>query len=142
MWYIFNVVVPAGTTEAVPKEETFHLTYGVLKYLGIGAAPGCNGLVEAHIYYHEHQIFPMNREDGCRWSGAIVGGEIHEYLVVDPLQLKGRFWSPLCTYNHTLMVVCNVLPLNIAEPWRYTMGTGKVEVPDWLKDLEGGDLEY
>ena len=117
MWYHYALSIPAGTTEAEAEEKSLDLTYGVIKYLGVGFPTGCKQKVKVRIYHREHQIFPNNSDEPACWNGGIEGGEQHYKLDESPFVLLARGYAPTAVKDHDVTILINVLPVEVAEPW-------------------------
>jgi len=117
LWHHYTLTIPAGTTEAEAVEKSLDLTYGVIKYLGVGFPKGCKQRVKVRIYHREHQIFPNNSDEPASWDGDIEGGEQHYRLDESPFVLLARGYSPTATKSHDVTIFVNVLPVEVAEPW-------------------------
>lgn len=117
MWHHYTLTVPAGTKEANAVEKSIDLTYGVIKYLGVGFPTGCKQRVKVRVYHREHQIFPNNPDEPASWDGGIEGGEQHYKLDESPFVLLARGYSPTAVHDHNVTILINVLPMEVAEPW-------------------------
>ena len=122
MWHHFTLTVPADTPESAPVEKELNLTYGVIKYLAIPWDASTNWNVKARIYRFEHQIFPNNLDEPACGCNFVEGGEEHYELFEPPFILLARGYAPDTTYDHDITILINVLPLEVAEPWRAQIG--------------------
>lgn len=118
MWYHVPLTVPAGTPEDDPAQKIIQITQGVITYLAIGFPLGCRQTVGARVYHWEHQIFPINAEEAASWDGGIEGGQHHYTISEPPYEIKLVAYSPTAKYDHTITLFLNLLPAEIAEPWR------------------------
>ena len=119
MWYHYTLSIPAGRAEDTPVEKEINLTYGVIKYLGVGFPKGCKQRAKVRVYHREHQIFPNNADEPACWDGGIEGGEHHHRMNEDPFVLLARGYSPTATKAHDVTIFINVLPFGVAEWWYY-----------------------
>ena len=131
MWYHYTLTVPAGTKEDDPVEETLNLTHGVIKYIAIPWDRATNGMVKVRILRFRHQIFPINISEPACGSGNIEGGEEHIPLLEFPFDLVALGYAPDTKYDHEVSILINVLPLEVAEPWRwqYMLAPRSIEWP-------------
>ena len=118
MWFHYTLTVPAGTTERSPIEKELNLTYGVIKYIAIPWDMSTNGLFKVRILRFRHQIFPVNADEPACGKGNVEGGEEHIELLEFPFVLKALGYAPDCAFDHDVTILINVLPLEVAEPWR------------------------
>jgi hypothetical protein len=131
MWYHFTLTVPAGTPEDTPVEKELELTYGVIKNIIIPWDRATNCLVKVRILRFRHQIFPINPDEPACGAGGVEGGEEHIELLEFPFTLVALGYAPDTLYDHDITILINVLPLEVAEPWRWQTQITPVEVP-WL----------
>jgi hypothetical protein len=132
LWHHYTLTIPAGTTEAEAVEKSLDLTYGVIKYLGVGFPKGCKQRVKVRVYHREHQIFPNNSDEPASWDGGIEGGEQHYRLDESPFVLLARGYSPTAVKDHDVTILINVLPMEVAEPWRE-----QISLLDRIKNVFG-----
>ncbi len=119
MWYHYTLEVPADTPEAEPEWKEVELTHGVIVYIAVVHPRGCKAMVGTRIYKHTHQIFPNNADEAARGDDVVEGGALHYPLLEPPYTLRLRGASPGTNYAHSIPVYCNVLPAEVAEPWRH-----------------------
>lgn len=118
MWFHYTLSVPAGTKENAPEEKELNLTHGVIKYIAIPWDVGANYNVKVRIYRFEHQIFPINSDEPACGCDFVEGGEEHLPILEPPQVLLARGYSPDAVEDHDVTILINVLPLEVAEPWR------------------------
>ena len=104
MRYRGVLVVPAGTTQAIPAESVVGLVYGVITEVEILFPAGHAGLVHLQVCHGEQQVLPTT-------PGASFVGDDHlitmneQYVLEEkPFSLTLRGWAPLATLNHTVYV--------------------------------------
>lgn len=129
MWFHYTLPVPAGTLEDAPVEKELNLTHGVIKHISIPWDAATNGLVKVRILRFRHQVFPINSDEPACGQGFVEGGEEHIELLEFPYVLKALGYSPDCTFDHKVTILINVLPLEVAEPWRMQLLTQGRSVP-------------
>jgi hypothetical protein len=118
VWYHYTLEVPANTPATEPVWKDIELTYGIIVYIAVVHPRGCKAMVETRIYRFEHQIFPNNSDEAAKGDNVVEGGELHYPLLESPFTLRLRGISPGTTYAHSIPIHFNVLPLEVAEPWR------------------------
>jgi len=129
MWFHYTLTVPAGTLEASPVEKELNITHGVIKYIAIPWDASTNKLVKARILRFRHQVFPINPDEPACGSGFVEGGEEHIELLEFPYILTALGYAPDCAFDHDVTILINVLPLEVAEPWRMQLLTQGRSVP-------------
>jgi hypothetical protein len=132
MYYAVSMVVPAGTSESSPVTKTIKLAHGVITYIGIGFPKDCKQRVKARVYHHETQIFPTNPDEPASWDGDIIGGQMHQEFTSAPFLLRLIGYAPAATKDHTITFLINLLPVEVAEPWRE-----QISVLDRIKQVFG-----
>ena len=129
MWFHYTLTVPAGTLESAPIEKELNLTHGVIKYIAIPWDMSTNDLVKVRIFRFRHQVFPINSDEPACGKGFVEGGEEHIELLEFPYVLTALGYSPDCAFDHKVAILINVLPLEVAEPWRMQLITQGRSVP-------------
>jgi len=119
VWYHYTLKVPANTLDTEPEWKDIELTHGIIVYCAVVHPRGCKAMVETRIYRFNHQIFPNNSDEAAKGDGVVEGGELHYPLLEPPYTLRLRGISPGTSYPHNIPVHFNVLPLEVAEPWRH-----------------------
>ena len=116
MYYDFAVVVPAGTKEATPVEQTLKLTKGIIHRVEVEFPGGCKGYVSLVILHEEHQLYPTDPDGVFNSNGYTI--PIDDYFPLDtaPYELKAKGWSPNAVYDHTITVRIGVLPEELLSP--------------------------
>lgn len=122
MWFHYTLPVAAGQTEADPAEKILRLTYGVITWISIPWDPGPNYMVKVRLFYHGHQIFPTNPDEAACGAGSVEGGKEHLELFQPPFELKAKGYAPDTVHGHDIIILINVLPEIIAEPWKAQLG--------------------
>lgn len=122
MFYDFEITIPAGTTKASPKEESFKLTKGVVHYVEVNFPAGCRGYVYLQLFDGEHQVWPTNRQGSFRGEGYTIPMNEYYKLYTSPYIIKAKGWSPDATYDHTLAVRIGSLKEEELEPLKEMPG--------------------
>lgn len=134
MWFHYTLTVPAGRPEDDPVEKELGLTHGVIKHIVIPWDRATNKLVKVRILRFRHQIFPINPDEPACGSGNIEGGEEHIPLLEFPFVLTALGYAPVTQYAHEVDISINVLPLEVAEPWRWQLLAQPRSVPYPFKE--------
>lgn len=121
MWYHYTLTVPAETAEADAIEKELNLTHGVITHISIPWDRATNKLVKVRIMRFNHQVFPINPDEPACGSGNIEGGQEHIQLLEFPYTLRALGYAPDTQYDHEIDISINVLPLEVAEPWRWQL---------------------
>jgi hypothetical protein len=115
MFYAWDIVVPAGTTEDNPKTQTLKLSKGVITRAEVKFPAGCHGLVKVRLYFHEFQLVPLSRGEWVTGDDETCETEAYYEMMGTPYELKFIGASPDCTYDHGITVRVQVLPKAIAS---------------------------
>lgn len=118
MDFTFDLLVPKSTPAAKPWEVVAMLGVGVITEVEIEIPRGCKGMVYVAVRQGVHQVYPLNPEGAYRSDGRVYTARDHRVIRrSDPL-LVLQGWSPGTDYEHNVQIRFQVLPLEIAEPWR------------------------
>jgi len=104
MHFFFEVVVPRGTVEESPYEETLRLTSGVITSVLVYIPRGHVGLAHLQLLYHEHQLYPLNTGGSYRGNETTIGFTEYQPVTVSPYELKARAWNLDDTFDHAFLV--------------------------------------
>jgi len=118
MFYAWDILVPAGTAEADPVEQTLKLTKGVITRIDVKFPPGCHGLVKVRLLRSEFQLVPLSRGEWVTGDGEPVVTEGFYLLEETPAELKFIGCSPSASYNHTITIRVSIDPPEVANPWQ------------------------
>ncbi len=114
MFYDFEIVIPAGTTQASPKEVEMKLTHGVIHAVRIDFPPGPRGEVYLAIFQGSIQRYPYNRGGYFRADNTYINFDEYLELKSEPYVLTAKGWSPGAAYDHTLHIQIGVIESKIA----------------------------
>jgi hypothetical protein len=114
MFYDFEITIPAGTTQASPKEVELKLTHGVIHTVRIDFPPGPRGEVYLAIFQGSVQRYPYNRGGSFRADNTYVNFDDFLELNSEPYTLLARGWSPGAIYDHTLHIEIGLIESKIA----------------------------
>lgn len=127
MWYRFDVVIPAGTTEAAPVRREIRLPAGIITGVRIRYPPGPRGTVSVAIFQGGHKMFPRGYElpaalpDRPGPPSWFVGDDEAVLLNEHVETIEGWHWflegfSPMAAYPHRVYVDIFVLEKEFAQP--------------------------
>lgn len=116
MLYKYGVTIPANRQEATPYIETLKVSKGILHDLDVVMPRGCMAMVDFRLFYHEHQIYPSNPDEGFKSEGEAISMHDHLPILTAPFEIVAKGWSPDTSYNHTIIVRMGILPKYILLP--------------------------
>ena len=117
MLFVKDVTIPADTKKASPVEGVIEITRAVIKKIEISFAFGCRNMVGIQLFWGEHPIFPRNPDEWIKGDGYVVSGECFYFIYQEPYQVKYRAHSEGTSYDHTLIVRINMLPVWALYPF-------------------------
>ena len=116
MFYSVEIAVPANTTEASPVETRITVSHGVVTRAAFRPRPGHSGLCHARVFYHDHQLWPVSREEDLHGDTFPIEWPEYEELFIPPYELVVRSWNDDDTYSHTFDLDFALLPERVAAP--------------------------
>jgi hypothetical protein len=116
MFYSYAITVTNSTTEASPKVTTAKVTHGVVTRVSFRPRPGHSGLCHAKVFYHEHQLFPTDREEDLHGDTFPIEWDEYEELFTPPFELVVKAWNEDTAYSHTFDISFAILPEKIVAP--------------------------
>lgn len=116
MWYDVAITVPKSTTEDTPVETVISVTHGVITRVSFRPRPGHSALCHVRVYYHEHQLWPVSREEDLHGDRDPIEWDDYEEIFTDPYELVVRAWNDDDTYPHTFDLGFALIPEEIAKP--------------------------
>lgn len=116
MNFRYGVTIPLNTLEAVPHVEVLKVSKGILHDINVVIPRGCMAMVDFRLFYHEHQIYPTNPDEGYKSEGEVIRMRDHLEILTAPYELVAKGWSPDTTYNHTILVRLGILPESLLIP--------------------------
>jgi hypothetical protein len=115
MFYAWDIVVLAGTTEDNPKVQTLKLSKGVITRCDIKFPAGCHGHVKVRLHFHEFQLVPLSRGEWVTGNDETCETEAYYEMMGTPYELKFIGACSCCEYDHVITVRVQVLPKAIAS---------------------------
>lgn len=104
MFYSFDVVLPASTTEASPVEVEAEMVPGSIHRVEVQFPLRCAGLAHLRILHALHQVWPGNPGGSLAGDGAIVAWDEHWLLDQEPFALILQGWNDDDSFPHTITV--------------------------------------
>ena len=117
MFYDFAVTIPAGTTQASPKEERLKLSHGIIHTFRLYFPPGPRGEVNLAIFDALHQVWPTNSGGAFNADNVYISFDDYYELLNAPYELVAKGWSPSADYSHTIRVEIGLLESKVALAW-------------------------
>ena len=128
MWYRYELLVEAGTTEAAPERHEINIPAGIITGVRVRFPPGPRSLVSIAIFQGTHKMWPRGYETVLgvpdrpgppawyRGDNEAIQWEEHVR------NIEGWHWflvgfSPDATHDHTIFVDIFVLETEYAEPY-------------------------
>lgn len=128
MNYNWKFTIPEDTEENLPYVKTKKVTYGTIRKLSISNPAGSVGKSHLRIFYHEWQIYPLNKGESYEGEKMSISFEDNYKLHTTPFELKFKGWNESLLYSHAFYINIVILREEGEEKGR--------EVPD-LVGMEG-----
>ncbi len=128
MFFGQDITVLNTHTVSAKNEVTIPIAHGIITWISVFFPFGCNGLVHAAIYHHEHQIAPSTEGLSITGNGFPVAWAEYYESYQPPYELKVKLWGVGLAYNHVVTVQVAILPrraivaLAIADALRSVFG--------------------
>ena len=126
MLYSYEIAVPITCTEAAPKLTTARVSAGVITRVSFRPRPGHSGLCHCRVFYHEFQVFPINRDEDLHGDTFPIEWDEHIELTTTPYDLKVMAWNDDDTYSHTFDISFVILPKWVLIPYAITEMFSKI----------------
>lgn len=109
MNYFFRVEIPKETSMSLPYEEKLKVSYGVIRSVKIWILPGHAGLAGLRIFFHESQVYPLNRDGFYLGDNISIEFADNYALDIEPYQLKAVGYNEDIRYNHAFLISLCIL---------------------------------
>jgi len=117
--FAWDIIVPADTAEASPKEQTLQITYGVITRVDVHFPQGCHSLVKVRLTKGKlFGILPTNPDEWITGDGATVSYRMNKLIDDKPYELDFTACSPNTSYQHRITIRIEMLPEEVATPWQ------------------------
>lgn len=120
MDFLFELAIPANTTEDAPVERDVDIGAGVIIKSEVGFPKGLGALAHARVRQVLTPRYPSNQGAWYHWSNYIY--ETADHLLIKkgdpPLTLVG--WNEDDSYPHTITFRFIILPKEVVEHWMRT----------------------
>jgi len=122
MLFEYPLTVPADTAEASPEPLECPLAAGTVTRVAVQFPAGCAGMVCVSIWRSDHQVWPVNLDEGIAGDNTVVEWPESYDLDDDPFGFEVRGWSPDTTYDHVITLRFALLSLEEAQSARGLTG--------------------
>jgi len=109
MNYNFDFQIPKNTPEADPYTEILKVTKGVVQHVVIIIPNGHVGLAHFQLFYHEAQLYPLNREASYSGNNSKIEFDEYQPLLVAPYELKALGWNSSVNFSHSFQINITIL---------------------------------
>jgi len=109
MNFFYEFTVPKSTKEDDPAELMMPLSYGIITKVQIVVLQGHAGLAHLKVFYHESQLYPLNRDGNYHGDNANIEFEEYQPILVAPYELKAKGWNTDDRYPHSFLCSFTVL---------------------------------
>lgn len=116
MFFSRAITVANTYTEANPLVTRIAVSHGVITRVSFRPRPGHSGLCHARVFYHEHQLFPVDRNQSLHGDTFPIEWDEYEELFTEPYELVIRSWNVDETYSHTFDISFTILPQSVIQP--------------------------
>ena len=106
-FYKFNIA--KNTPKTRPKQKTLRLSYGVITHCMFVIPPGHKEMTGLRLFYHEAQIYPLNRQDWYVGDGFNIEFDEYQPVTVEPYELKAKGYNTSTEYDHAFLIGLTVL---------------------------------
>ncbi len=138
MFYSIEITTAITYTEAAPLETVIKVGKGVINQVKFRPRPGHSALCHARVYYHEHQIWPVSREEDLHGDSDMIEWNDYEEIFTDPFELLVRSWNDDDTYPHTFDLDFVLLPESIVAPANWSQILHDIASMFSVKRIFGG----
>lgn len=106
--YVYEITIPANTTETVPQKEELILSSGLIDQISIMFPPGCSALAHIQIYEQESKLFPVSIGGSYAWDGIVLQFNPQYYLRDEKPILVAKCWNDDEYNEHTITLMINI----------------------------------
>jgi hypothetical protein len=109
--YRTALTIPAATSKYAPESIYLNVSEGIVTRWLVGFPPGCAGLVNVAVYWHEQKVLPEGEAASLYWDGYMY--DVEDYLVLEqpPYRLRVAGWNNDTSYPHTVFVAATMSPI-------------------------------
>lgn len=118
MLFEYPLTVPYGTPAAKPETLEALLCAGTVTRVSVQFPAGCAGMVGVSIWRHDHQVWPVNLDEGIAAEDHVVEFPVSYDLDDEPFAFTLKAWSPGTTYPHVITFRFALLSLEEAQSAR------------------------
>lgn len=115
MFYVWDITIPADTSEDNAKTQNLPISIGVITRISIKFARGCHGMVGVRLNRFLFQLVPLSAGEWVTGDNEAV--DFQEYFEIKevPPVLVFKGCSPGTSYAHTVTVRISLLPKRVAS---------------------------
>jgi hypothetical protein len=114
MFFVWDILIEADTTEAKPLIEWLELGKGIVTHVDIKFPAGCHGMVKVRLFQEALQLVPLTEDEWVTGDDEAVPTETYCELLDKPFKLKIVACSPDTDYDHTITVRLEIQPEHAA----------------------------
>lgn len=116
MFYVYRPDAAVSEAAGTPKEDTIHLTEGVIHQVDVMFQSGCLFDVHVQIWQANRQVWPTNRGASLVGDATIIS--FREFHLVAPGSqiLTIKSWSGQTVTDKYIEVHLGLLPKTIIQP--------------------------
>ncbi len=116
MWYEVEVTCPANSQGIIDVETRIAVTHGVITHVSYRPRPGHNGLCHTRMFYHDLQIWPVDRGQDLHGDTFPIERGGYCEIFSEPYEVVLRSYNEDDTYQHTFDLGFALLPEQVAAP--------------------------
>ena len=102
MFYSFDLVIPANTTEASPLRLDVEMAPGTVHRVEVQIPRGVRGLARTRALHALHQVWPANPDGSLTGDDVLIAWTEEWELDEEPFALTLEGWNTDDTFSHTL----------------------------------------
>jgi len=117
MLFVKELTVSANTSEKDPLSGEIEITRGVIKRIDVCFPFGCRNMVGVQLFWGDNPIFPRNPDVWVKGDGYCISAECFYFIYQEPYKVKYKAHSEGTSYDHTITIRINILPVWALYPF-------------------------
>lgn len=109
MNFFYKFTIAKDTAKSAPKSKKIPLSYGVITNCMFVIPPGHKEVTGLKLFYHEAQLYPLNRTEWYVGNDMNIEFEEYQPIVVEPYELKAKGYNTSTLYPHSFLIGITVL---------------------------------
>jgi hypothetical protein len=109
MNFFYKFDVAKDTKEVSPTPKILKLSYGVITHCMFVIPPGHSAMTGLKLFYHEAQLYPLNRTDWYVGNNTTIEFDEYQPLVAAPYELKAKGYNTSTNHSHAFLIGITVL---------------------------------